>query len=73
ALLQAGKAAEAEGVFRRDLEISPENGWALYGLMRSLQLQGREEEAAAVDARFERAWKDADIRIKSPCLCLPGV
>lgn len=73
ALLQAGKAAEAEDVFRRDLEISPENGWALYGLMRALQLQGREEEAAAVDARFERAWKDADIRIKSPCLCLPGV
>jgi len=73
ALLQAGRAGEAEAVFRRDLEISPENGWALYGLMRSLQLQGRDAEAAAAEARFDRAWKDADIRIKSPCLCLPGV
>ncbi len=73
ALLQAGRGAEAEAVFRRDLEISPENGWALYGLMRALQLQGRNPEAAAAEARFDAAWKTADIRIKSPCLCLPGV
>jgi tetratricopeptide (TPR) repeat protein len=73
ALLQAGRGVEAEAVFRRDLEISPGNGWALYGLMRALQLQGRDAEAATVDARFESAWQRADIRIKSPCLCLPGV
>ena len=73
ALLQAGRAAEAEQVFRRDLEISPGNGWALYGLSRALHLQGRHDEAARADALFEAAWKDADIRIKSPCLCLPGV
>jgi len=59
--------------FRRDLEISPENGRALYGLTRALQLQGRDAGARAVEARSDRAWKDADIRIKSPCLCLPGV
>lgn len=73
ALLQAGRGVEAEAVFRRDLEISPGNGWALYGLMRALQLQGRDAEAATVEAQFDSAWERADIRIKSPCLCLPGV
>jgi hypothetical protein len=41
--------------------------------MRALQLQGRDAEAATVEAQFDSAWERADIRIKSPCLCLPGV
>ncbi len=73
ALLQAGRSAEAEAVFREDLARQPENGWGLYGLMRSLQVQKKEPEASAVEKRFDAAWKQADIRIKSPCLCLPGV
>ncbi len=73
ALLQAGRPREAEAVFKRDLEISPENGWGLYGLLRALQLQGRTAEAAEVEKRFDTAWKTADLQIKSPCLCLPGV
>lgn len=73
ALLQSGHAEEAEAVFREDLQRQPENGWGLYGLMRALQLQGRKEEAAEVEKRFDAVWKDADVRIKSPCLCFPGV
>lgn len=73
ALLQSGRAAEAEAVFREDLRRQPENGWGLYGLMRALELQGRKEEAAQVEARFDEVWQGADIRIKSPCLCFPGV
>ena len=30
-------------------------------------------EAKTVEKRFDRVWKRADIKIKSPCLCLPGV
>ena len=73
ALLQAGNFPEAEAVFREDLRRLPENGWGLYGLMRALRAQNKTEEAKAVEKRFDRVWKRADIRIKSPCLCLPGV
>ena len=73
ALLQAGRTAAAEAVFREDQRRQPGNGWGLYGLMRALELQGRQEEADAVEREFDRVWAKADIRIKSPCLCLPGV
>ncbi|HEV3304522.1 MAG TPA: tetratricopeptide repeat protein [Planctomycetaceae bacterium] len=70
-LLRAGRAAEAEAVYRDDLSHYPENGWALYGLARSLAMQGKKAQARTVSARFEKAWKDADFRISSSCCCLP--
>ncbi|MCM2315404.1 MAG: tetratricopeptide repeat protein [Thermoanaerobaculia bacterium] len=73
ALLQAGRFAEAEAVFREDLARLPDNGWALYGLGRALRLQKKNKEAAAVEAEFKRVWKDGDVKLKSACLCLPGV
>ena len=47
ALLQAGRAREAEAVFTRDLEISPENGWGLYGLLRALTEHGQRRATVA--------------------------
>ncbi len=38
-----------------------------------LQVQKKKKEAAAIEQHFNAAWKNADIVIKSPCLCLPGV
>jgi tetratricopeptide (TPR) repeat protein len=73
ALLQAGRFAEAETVFRQDLAKLPDNGWALYGLQRAVALQKRHDEAAAAEKQFDAAWEKADLKIKSPCLCLPGV
>ncbi|HXK08549.1 MAG TPA: hypothetical protein VMT70_02785 [Vicinamibacteria bacterium] len=73
ALLQAGRFADAEAVFRQDLERLPENGWSLYGLQRALSLQRMSGEAAAVERRFDAVWRQADTPIKSACLCLPGV
>ena len=73
ALLQAGRFAEAEAVFREDLAKLPGNGWSLYGLSRALALQKKTAEAAAVEGRFDAVWKQADLEIKSACLCLPGV
>ncbi len=65
ALLEAGRPAEAESVYWDDLADHPENGWALFGLTRSLEAQGRDEEAARAKARFEAAWDDADTKLTS--------
>jgi tetratricopeptide (TPR) repeat protein len=62
-LLAAGKAVEAEAVYRDDLQRHPDNGWALFGLGKALRAQERNEEAAAVETRFSAAWKDADITL----------
>jgi tetratricopeptide (TPR) repeat protein len=70
-LLDANRYAEAEAIYREDLRRHPENGWSLYGLARSLKMQGRKAEAAAVTARFQEAWKYADFKISSSCCCLP--
>ena len=73
ALLQAGRFAEAETVFRENLEKLPGNGWGLYGLSRALQLQKKTAEARAAEKQFDAVWQQADLKIKSACLCLPGV
>lgn len=71
-LLTAGRAAEAEQVYREDLVRLPHNGWSLYGLSRSLALQGKTDEAVRAEAAFKEAWRDADVRITSSCFCQPG-
>jgi tetratricopeptide (TPR) repeat protein len=71
-LMQAGQYAEAEQVYRDDLARLPENGWSLYGLAHSLELQHKDQEAASVEARFHKIWAKADLRITSSCLCQPG-
>jgi len=60
-LLSAGRAAEAETVFREDLRHTAENPWSLFGLTQSLRSRQADTEAAAVDARFRRAWGRADV------------
>jgi tetratricopeptide (TPR) repeat protein len=58
--LEAKRPAEAEKVYRTDLEWYPENGFALFGLEQALRAEGRTDEAASVHVRFERAWARAD-------------
>jgi tetratricopeptide (TPR) repeat protein len=72
-LMKAGKFADAEQLYREDLKRLPENGWSLYGLAESLRRQGRVDEAATFDARFQKIWANADLKIHSSCLCQPGV
>jgi tetratricopeptide (TPR) repeat protein len=72
-LMQAGRYAEAEQVYRDDLVRLPENGWSLFGLARCLELQGKRNEASAVEAHFQKIWANADMPITSSCLCQPGV
>jgi hypothetical protein len=71
-LLSAGRAEEAEKVYRADLQRLPHNGWSLYGLSQSLHLQKKEDEAKQLDRKFADAWGEADVKIKSSCFCQPG-
>ena len=62
-LLQAGRASDAEQVYREDLRRNPGNGWSLFGLAQSLKAQGKTADAAQVDEGFRKAWAQADVRL----------
>jgi tetratricopeptide (TPR) repeat protein len=64
-LLEAKRAKDAEAVYREDLRRHPENGWSLRGLALALGAQGRAKEAAAAEARFQKAWARADVPLAS--------
>ena len=61
ALLDAGRPAEAEAVYREDLRRNPNNGWALQGLAKALEAQRK--EADSVKAQFKEAWRNADTEL----------
>ena len=61
-LLKAGKAAEAEQVYREDVQRWPRNGWGLFGLEQSLRAQDKSDSANLVRREFDEAWKRADVK-----------
>lgn len=61
ALLADGKPGEAEAVYRRDLELYPHNGWAMFGLMQSLEQQGK--DSSGIKHHFDIAWQKADVKL----------
>ncbi len=65
ALLAGDRPVEAEAVYRDDLKRNPDNGWSLFGLVRSLQAQGKTADAAAVEARLQKAWAHADVTLSA--------
>lgn len=67
-LLEMGRHAEAEAVFRAALEDHPMNGWSLLGLEASLRARGLDEEADRVHLLFEEAWARSDTEIQGPVL-----
>lgn len=62
-LLKAGKFPDAEGVFKRDLELNPNNGWSLTGLKNALDKQGKTKDAIAVDKALRKAFGQSDAKI----------
>jgi tetratricopeptide (TPR) repeat protein len=64
-LLEAGRAADAEAVYRASLADHPHNGWSLFGLAQALAAQGRAGEAAAARAEFERRFARADVWLRA--------
>ena len=65
ALLEAGRAGEAEEVYREALVQHPHNGWSIYGLEQALRAQGRGAEADETRAWFREAWVYTDTLIRS--------
>jgi tetratricopeptide (TPR) repeat protein len=65
ALLRADRAAEAEQVYLRDLETYPHNGWSTYGLIQSLEAQGKTEEASMHREHFAAMWSLADVELSA--------
>jgi tetratricopeptide (TPR) repeat protein len=62
-LLGAGRAKDAATVYREDLKRFPENGWSLYGLDEAIKASG--EANASEEARFKKAWVDADVELST--------
>lgn len=63
ALLKAKRYAEAEKVFRADLEKNIGNPRSLFGVYRALEAQ-KKPGAAAAKAAFEKAWAGADVTLR---------
>jgi predicted Zn-dependent protease len=63
ALLKAGKARQAEAVFREDLKRNPHNPRSLFGLDETLKSEGKTAEAGTVQQQFQQAWRNADTKL----------
>lgn len=77
-LLEQGRTAEAEAVYREDLglggalpraQIHPENVWALRGLLSCLERRGAAAEAAQIRQRVEAVAARADEPVSVSCYC----
>ena len=80
-LLEQGRTAEAETVYREDLglggalpraQIHPDNLWALRGLLDCLERRGETAEAALIRQRVEFAAARADLPVAVSCFCARG-
>jgi tetratricopeptide (TPR) repeat protein len=63
ALLEAGRHADAERVYRDDLKDHPHNGWSLLGLQQALKAQGK--PTSEVDADLTKSWSRSDTWIRA--------
>jgi tetratricopeptide (TPR) repeat protein len=77
-LLEQGRVAEAEAVYREDLglggslpraQIHPDNVWALRGLLDCLERRGETVEATLIRQRVEIAAARADVPVAVSCFC----
>jgi len=62
-LLKEGRYADAEAVYRKDLEVYPRNGWSMFGLIQSLEAQEKMDEAETVRQVFDQVWSRADVEL----------
>ncbi|MEU3601898.1 hypothetical protein ABZ714_24720 [Streptomyces sp. NPDC006798] len=80
-LLEQGRIAEAEAVYRADLGLDdtlpracqhPGNVWALHGFHECLTRLGRADEARVVAHQLKMAEALADVPVKASCHCRTG-
>jgi tetratricopeptide (TPR) repeat protein len=63
--LELKRPADAERVYRAELEDHPRNGWSLYGLEQSLRAQNKAAEADRARQEFLTAWGRSDTLVRS--------
>jgi tetratricopeptide (TPR) repeat protein len=77
-LLEQGRVAEAEQVYRDDLGFNttlsrasqhPENVWSLQGYVECLHKLHKHHEAMQMEERLEQAKAWADVPIQASCFC----
>ncbi|MER7479195.1 hypothetical protein ABTX60_16375 [Streptomyces sp. NPDC126510] len=77
-LLEQGRVAEAEAVYRADLGLDdtlprplqhPNNVWALHGFHECLLRSGKTGEAALVAHQLKLATALADVPVQASCFC----
>lgn len=77
-LLEQGKLAEAEAVYRADLGLDktlrracqhPNNVWSLHGYHECLVKLGKREEAAIIKPLLDIAAARADVPVEASCFC----
>ena len=64
-LLEAGRPAEAEAVYRAAIDDHPFNGWSLFGLEQALRAQGKVGEAEETAKVLEASWARADVWLRA--------
>ncbi|HKZ04227.1 MAG TPA: tetratricopeptide repeat protein [Methylomirabilota bacterium] len=77
-LLEQGRVAEAEAIYRSDLGLDgklsracqhPDNLWSLHGLHECLTRRGETVEAALIKQRLDLALARAEVPVKASCFC----
>ena len=56
-LLMSGNNADAEQVFREDLNHNPRNPRSLFGLQQALKAQHKNYDAGFIENQFHSSWK----------------
>jgi tetratricopeptide (TPR) repeat protein len=81
-LLEQGRVAEAEAVYRADLGLDdtlpranqhPGNVWSLHGYHECLVRLGKTEQARIIRQQLDLAAAQADVPINASCACRLGV
>ncbi|MCA9237488.1 MAG: hypothetical protein KDA44_18565 [Planctomycetales bacterium] len=70
-LLAEERHAEAEEVYRADLQRHPHNAWSLLGLQQALEAQENAMAAAELAEEVDQAWARADVKPAASCYCHP--
>jgi tetratricopeptide (TPR) repeat protein len=77
-LLEQGRVAEAEAVYRSDLGLDgqlsracqhPDNLWSLHGLHECLTRRGETVEAALIKQRLDLALARSEVPVTASCFC----
>jgi tetratricopeptide (TPR) repeat protein len=77
-LLEQGRVAEAEAVYRSDLGLDgklsracqhPDNLWSLHGLHECLTWRGEAIEATLIKQRLDLALARSEVPVKASCFC----